>query len=136
MTSPILIDTDVMVDFLRGHPKAVALVQTHSTRIMLSTIVAAELYAGVKGDEELSTLDSLMSLFHVVPVTRELARAGGLHKKNYAESHGIGLADAIVAATVEIANAELKTLNTRHYPMIKGLKPAYTKTSEGHPIAP
>ena len=54
MARPILVDTDVMVDFLRGHPKAVALIRGNSTRIILSSIAAAELYAGVKGDEELS----------------------------------------------------------------------------------
>jgi predicted nucleic acid-binding protein len=129
LTKPVLIDTDVMVDFLRGHPKAVALVQTFSSRIILSSIVTAELYAGVRGNEELNRLDSLISLFPVLPVSPKLARAAGLIKKNFAKSHGVGLADAIIAATVESANAELKTLNTKHYPMYKGLKPPYTKTS-------
>ncbi len=126
MAKPILIDTDVMVDFLRGNPKAVALLQTHSASVILSSIVAAELFAGVRDDEESEKLDSLISLFRVVPLTIELARAGGLYKKRYAKSHGVGLADAIIAATAEVENAELKTLNTKHYPMIKGLKPAYT----------
>ncbi|MBI2882707.1 MAG: type II toxin-antitoxin system VapC family toxin [Candidatus Methylomirabilis oxyfera] len=136
MRKPVLVDTDVMVDFLRGNPKAVALVQTHSAWLILSSIVAAELYAGVRGDEEMSKLDSLISLFRVVPVSIELARAGGLHRKHYSKSHGVGLADAIIAATAEAENADLKTLNTKHYPMIKGLKPAYTKTSEGQPSIP
>jgi hypothetical protein len=65
----------------------------------------------------------------VVPLSLEHARAGGLYKKHYAHSHGVGLADAIIAATAEAENAELKTLNTKHYPMIKGLKPAYPQTS-------
>jgi hypothetical protein len=129
MAKPVLVDTDVMIDFLRGHPKAIALIQAHSSRIILSSIVAAELYAGVNGDEELNTLDSLISLFRVVPVTPGLARAAGIHKKDYAKSHGVGLADAIIAATAESENAELLTLNTKHYPMLKGLKPAYTKTA-------
>ena len=129
MRRHVLVDTDVMVDFLRGHPKAVALVQAQSAQIILSSIVAAELYAGVRGDEELSTLDSLIQLFRIVPVSPELARAAGLYKRDYAKSHGIGLADAIVAATAQAENADLKTLNTKHYPMIKGLKPAYTKSS-------
>lgn len=129
MTKPVLVDTDVMVDFLRGHPKAVALVHAHSAGIILSSIVAAELYAGVKGTEELDTLDMLISLFRVIPVSCELARAGGLYKRDYAKSRGVGLADAIVAATAESESADLKTLNTKHYPMIKGLKPAYTKSS-------
>jgi len=117
-----------MVDFLRGHPKAVTLVEKHSARIILSSIVAAELYAGVRGDEELATLDSLVSLFRVVPVSPALARAGGLHKRDHAKAHSVGLADSIVAATAEAENADLKTLNTKHYPMLKGLKPAYAKT--------
>ena len=136
MESPVLADTDVMVDFLRGHPQAVALIRTHSARIILPSIVTAELYAGVKGDEELSTLDSLIALFRVVPVSRELARAGGLYRRDYGKSHGVGLADAIVAATVDLESADFKTLNTRHYPMFKGLRPAYTKPSAGQPSVP
>ena len=128
MAKPILVDTDVMVDFLRGHPKAVSLVQTHSSRIILSCIVVAELYGGVRGDDELGTLDSLISLFRVIPVSSGLARMGGLYRRDYAKSHGVGLGDAIIAATVDSENAELKTLNIKHYPMIKGLTPPYTKT--------
>jgi len=127
MPKTLLIDTDVMIDFLRGHPKAVALVKKHVSRIILSSIVAAELYAGVRSDEELDTLDNLVSLFRVIPVSPSLARAGGLNKRDYSKAHGVGLADAIVAATCEAENAELMTLNIKRYPMIKGLKPAYTK---------
>ena len=129
VTNPVLVDTAVMVDFLRGHPKAVALVQAQSERIILSSIVTAELYAGVRGEGELSTLDRLMQMFRIVPVSSDLARAAGLYKRDYAKSHGVGLADAIIAATVQAENADLNTLNTKHYPMIKELKPAYTKTS-------
>lgn len=42
---PILVDTDVLVDFLRGHEKAVAFVNEFSSQIILSPIVIAELYA-------------------------------------------------------------------------------------------
>jgi predicted nucleic acid-binding protein len=130
MAKAALVDTDVLVDFLRGYPKAVALLHAHSTRVILSSIIAAELYAGVRDDEELKKLDNLISLFRVVPVSIGIARMGGLYKKRYAKSHGVGLADAIIAATAEAENADLKTLNAKHYPMIKDLKPAYAKTSE------
>ena len=127
MVGSILLDTDVLVDFLRGHGKAVALVNAHSARIMLSSIVVAELYAGVKGDAEQVALDNFVSLFRIVPVSAEIAKTGGLYKRDYGKSHGVGLADAILAATAEAENAELKTLNTKHYPMLKGLRPAYKK---------
>lgn len=123
----LLADTDVMVDFLRGHIMACAFIHDYSERIILPSIVVAELFAGVRGDRELATLDRLLSVFRIVPVSAGIARQGGLFKRDYAKSHGIGLADAIVAATASVENAELKTLNVKHYPMIKGLKPAYRK---------
>jgi predicted nucleic acid-binding protein len=127
MTRPILLDTDVIVDFFRGHVKAEAFINTYNARIILSSIVVAELYAGVKGDAEQATLQEFISLFRVVPVCAEIAKVGGLYKRDYGKSHGVGLADAILAATAGTENAELKTLNTKHYPMLKNLKPAYFK---------
>jgi len=127
MAEPILLDTDVLVDFFRGHSEAVVFVNAYSARIILSSIVVAELYAGVKGDAEQAALENFISLFRVVPVSTEIAKAGGLYKRDYSKSHGVGLADAILAATAETENAELKTLNTKHYPMLKGLRPAYKK---------
>ena len=127
MTNSILLDTDVLVDFLRGHSKALAFVNAQSDRIILSSIVVAELFAGVRGDAEQVVLEDFISLFRVIPVDAEIAKTGGLYKRDYARSHGVGLADSILAATAESENAELKTLNTKHYPMFKGLRPAYTK---------
>ena len=124
---PILVDTEVFVDFFRGRSEAVAFVNSCEARIILSSIVVAELYAGVRGDAERAALDDFVSLFRVVPVNAEIAKAGGLYRRDYGKSHGVGLADAILAATAEAEKAELKTLNTKHYPMLKGLKPAYTK---------
>ncbi len=127
MAGPFLPDTDVLVDFLRGYSKAVSFINEHSSRIIISSIVVAELFAGVRGEEELAALQNFVSLFRVVPVDAEIGKAGGLYRRDYGRSHGVGLADAILAATAESENAELKTLNTRHYPMLKGLKPAYIK---------
>jgi len=127
MAESFLLDTDVLVDFLRGYGKAVAFVNAQSFRIILSSIVVAELYAGVKEDAEQAVLENFVSLFRIVPVSAEIAKAGGLYKRDYGKSHGVGLADAILAATAVAENAMLKTLNTKHYPMLKGLRPAYKK---------
>lgn len=127
MERPVLPDTDVLVDFLRGHDPATAFVAAHAHRIILSVVVVAELYSGVKGEAEEEALDDLISLFRVVDITAGIARAGGLYRRDYGTSHGVGLADALLAATAEDEGAELATLNTRHYPMIKGLRPAYRK---------
>lgn len=127
MPDVILVDTDVVVDFLRGDPKAANLIRANSGCIVLSAITVAELYAGVRDDREKQILDDFVSLFRTVPVTHPTAVAGGLYRRDYGRSHGIGLADAIIAATADAENADLLTLNTRHYPMFKKLKPAYRK---------
>ena len=127
MPNSILVDTDVLVDFLRGHEKAVAFISEFSSRIILSAIVVAELYAGVKGNAELTVLENFISLFRVVPLTAEIAKIGGLYKRDFGKSHGVGLADAILAATADAEKAELKTLNVKHYPMLSGMEPAYKK---------
>ena len=126
MKKQILIDTDVIVDFLRGYTKAISYVENHSAEIVLSSIVVAELYAGVRDDER-ARLDDFVTLFPILPITSEIAKAGGLFKRDYHKSYGIGLADALMAATAVTEDAELKTLNTKHYPMLKGLKAPYIK---------
>ena len=127
MAKPILLDTDVLIDFFRGYGKAVAFVNTNSSRIILSAIVVAELYAGIKGETELTVIEKFISLFRVIPVTSEIAKIGGLFRRDYGRSHGLRLADAIIAATCEVEKAELKTLNIQHYPMINGLTSPYEK---------
>ncbi len=127
MEKSFLLDTDILIDFFRGYKKAVTFVNKYSTRITLSSIVVAELYAGVKEGAEQIALENFVSLFRIIPVTDKIAKAGGLYKRDYGKSHGVGLADAIIAATAKAENADLKTLNIKHYPMIKSLKPVYKK---------
>ena len=130
MPRSILLDTDILIDFLRGHDKAVSFVNANLDRIILSSIVVAELYAGVrggKGDAEQVVLENFLSLFRVVPISGDVAKLGGLYKRDYGRSHGVGLADAIVAATATLEGAELKTLNAKHYPMLQDIEPAYRK---------
>jgi len=127
MNGAILLDTDVLVDYLRGREEAVSYVKAHTEQVLIPSIVVAELYAGVQDEEELERLDDFISLFPIIPLTEEVARAAGAHKRAYYRSHGVGLADAVIAATAEAHGADLKTLNIKHYPMLKGLKPPYTK---------
>jgi predicted nucleic acid-binding protein len=124
MSNTMLVDTDVLIDFLRGYNKAISFIDKFSSQIILSPIVVAELYAGVKGTDELAVLDNFISQFRAIPISSKIARVGGLYKRDFNKSHGVGLADAILAATAENEKAELKTLNVKHYPMISGLKPA------------
>ena len=88
MPKPVLLDTDVLIDLLRGHEQATAFVSAHSERIMMSSVTVAELYAevrGGKGGTEQTVLDDLFGLFRVVSVTEDIGRLGGLYKRDYGE---------------------------------------------------
>jgi predicted nucleic acid-binding protein len=122
-----LFDTDVLIDCLRGHTKAVEFINQFEGEVVISAITAAELWAGVKGNEETRVLHSILSPLEIIPVDSELARRGGLYRRQYGPSHSTGLSDAIVAATTERVGAKLITLNLKHYPMVKKKRAPYRK---------
>jgi predicted nucleic acid-binding protein len=53
-----------------------------------------------------------------VALTREMGVTGGLFMRQYAKSHSIGLADALIAATGKHLGARLVTLNDKNFPML------------------
>lgn len=127
MSKPYMVDTDVLIDYFRGNSKAVAFVNNHLSNIVLSSIVVAELYAGINNDTERTTVEKFISLFRVIPVGTDIACLAGLLKRDYGKSHGMGLADALLAATAIAEYADLITLNVKHFPMFSGLTPPYRK---------
>lgn len=75
---------------------------------------------------ERSQVAALFGVIGLLPVTDAVARRAGEHLRRHRRSHpGIDLVDYVVAATAELNGAELATLNVRHFPMFKGLKPPY-----------
>ncbi len=130
MPKRFLVDTDILIDYLRGRPTAIRFVTDHADRLVVSAMSVAELYAGVRGqarNSEQLALANFLELFPIVPVSADIAKAGGLYRRDYAGSPGVGLADAVIAATAVSSDAELKTLNIKHYPMFEGLEAAYRK---------
>ncbi len=122
----ILYDTDIIIDFLKGNIKAKEILTKNNERRFISVITVCEIYAGMRSGEE-HAIQSLINYFEVVELDKEIARLGGLYKQQYFKSHNVTLPDALIAASVTHYKMILKTLNIKHYPMIKGLIPAYKK---------
>lgn len=127
MTERLLIDTDVLIDYLKANSQAVDFLENLTQVLLISSITVAELYAGVREGKERTALDNFISVFEVVPIDEKIATIGGLYRRDYGKSHGVGLADALIAATANIKQAKLVTLNQKHFPMLRDLIIPYKK---------
>src|SRR3990167_2487757 len=124
-----LIDTDVLIDYLRGASQAEQFLEkiiSHSV-CCLSVITVAELYAGVKSEKEQHIIDKMLQIFEIVDINEAIAPIGGFYRRDFSKSHGVGLADALIAATVEHHEAQLVTFNKKHFPMIKNIIVPYDR---------
>lgn len=123
----LVVDTDVLIDYLRDQAQAVAFLEASDQPLAASVVTVAELYAGVRDGEERQRLDAFVQAFEVLSLEREAASVAGLWRRQYGRSHGTGLADALIAASVCTAGASLATLNRRHFPMLANVLVPYTK---------
>jgi len=127
MPRRFMIDTDVLIEYLRGSDRAAKLLEGLEGDLVISAMSVAELFSGVKGSEEMDALDQFMLAFRTIPIHDRLARQAGLIRQEYHPSHGVGLADALIAATALEEGAELFTFNRRHYPMVKDASLPYNR---------
>lgn len=123
---PILVDTSVVVDYLRARPEAVSYVEGLIDQpILVSAMTVAELYQGVREGGERSHLGALLSSWRVVSLSFALAERAGLIARQYRPTHGTGIADAIVAATALDGGHTLATRNLKHFPMLTDVEVPY-----------
>lgn len=115
---PALLDTDLLIDYLRKHPSAAALFDKLPEDCAISTLSVAELHAGVREGAERNALDILLSTFSHIDLSAGIAAQGGLLRRDWGKSHGVGLNDALIAATAIHTERVLLTLNARHFPML------------------
>ncbi len=123
--SQLLIDTDILIDYLRDRPEAVSYINNLTEPLCVSVITVAELYAGVREGEERTRLNTFMLAFSIIPVDAAIAVAGGLLRRDYGKSHGTGLADALIAATVQLRGFRFAGLNRKHFPMLADMITPY-----------
>lgn len=113
----ILLDTDVLINFLRGKSGARdylgALI--NEADLCCSTLTVAEIHAGMKEHERDKTTELLDSLI-ILTVTREIAEIAGSYKRSI-KSQSLEMDDCLIAATAFAAHAVLATSNAKHYPM-------------------
>ncbi len=127
MAAGLLLDTDVLIDYLRELPDAVAYLEGLDLPLFISAITIGELYSGVREGNERTTLAAFLKSFEIILIDDELAKRGGLICRDYRKSHGAGLADALIAASTEIHDLTLVTMNRKHFPMLTKIIVPYRK---------
>jgi predicted nucleic acid-binding protein len=115
---PLLLDTCILIDFLRHYPPAASFMNRLVTRPFLSVVTIAEIHAGTRSEQERARVDDLIGVMNSVDVDAVVARRGGSLRRMFRDTHGTGLLDALIAATAEAHGARLVTRNIRHFPML------------------
>ncbi|MCR4418736.1 MAG: PIN domain-containing protein [Clostridia bacterium] len=119
----IVVDTDVMVDVLRGYPPAVAWLESlGDAEIVLPGSVAMELIQGCRNSHEQRRLEERVAPYAVLWPEPEgcdqaLATFARLHL-----SSNVGVLDVLIAQTAIGLRTPLYTFNAKHYRDIEGLK--------------
>lgn len=123
-----LFDSTILIAHLRGDPRATRLLMESASEKALASVVSrAEIEGGMRSGER-QDVRRLFEALDLVPVTDSIARRAGVLLRRYRKSHpGVDLADYLIAGTAEEVGVQppLVTLNTKHFPMFKGLRPPW-----------
>lgn len=116
-----LLDTDVLIDVQRGHPPALAWFSALTDLPAVPGFVVMELIQDARNAPEVRKALKLVSPLSIVwptetDCTRALSDFAAFHL-----SHGLGLLDALIAASAVGRSATLCTFNAKHYKPVPGL---------------
>lgn len=114
-----MLDSDVIIELLRGRREvveALAALESSGVATYCTPIAWAEIYAGVRPGEEALTRAFFEARGEVI-LDALAGRRAGEYLSRFARSHGVEIADALVAAAAATTGLRLWTLNRRHYPM-------------------
>jgi hypothetical protein len=104
---------------LRGRSEIVAAlraIEADGIPTYCCAISWAEIFAGVRAGEE-ALAEGFFDARGEITIDAMTGRRAGAYLSRYARSHGLEMADALVAAAATTAGLHLWTLNVRHYPM-------------------
>jgi predicted nucleic acid-binding protein len=120
----VLVDTNIVIDRLRGSEHAKAFINALARPPAISVLTITELVAGARTQKEELTFFEIVSVLRVLPETEKIASRAGEWLRHYSGSQGLDFPDAIIAAT-EQHSLPLVTMNLKHFPMFPKLKRPY-----------
>lgn len=117
-----LLDSTVLIDYLRGRPAVQRVRALHEAgeTVVTSAINAEEIVRGLREPEQ-EAARALFAGLAVLPVTeRDAWRAGTWRREHAARGRALWPADCLIAAAALHAGARLATGNPKDFPMLPG----------------
>ena len=118
-----LVDTDILIDFA-GQVQDASDTLTDIERrsiLAISAITELELLVGCRNKVELQKTDRLLERFQIIPLNEQVSNLANSLIRKYRLSHGLLLADALIAATTLVLECDFITKNQRDYRFIENL---------------
>lgn len=120
----LIVDTDILIDAGRSVQEAIDFLQQNEQRATLaaSAITQMELLVGARNKRELRVIERFVARFVVMKVNEVVSDTAVDLLRQYRLSHGLAIADAVIAATAITADEPFVTKNRRDYQFIPELK--------------
>lgn len=120
----IVVDTDVLIDALRGRPDATRRLDLElQTGALATTSVSAfELRSGARSGKAAEKIETLLAALTILPFDEEAAeRSAEVRRTLEAGGEGIGMADYLIAGICMSRSGLLLTRNREHFGRVPGL---------------
>ena len=118
----MIIDTDVLVWYLRGNNKAKDLVEKNIP-FSISVVTYMELVQGMRNRNEFRLFQKKIKEWDtsIIQIDADISSRAMFYIQEYALSHSMLLADALIVATVVQNSEKLITANDKHYKFIPNI---------------
>lgn len=114
-----LLDSDVVIAWLRREASVVDWLKERDAAgdvLGWTPVSIAEIGAGIRPRESF-VMSDLARVLHCVELDERVGRKAGTYRLHFGGSHGVEIADALIAAAAHVHGMTLCTRNLRHYPM-------------------
>ncbi len=117
-----LVDTDVLIWYLRGDKNAYELIHNLG-EFAISSVTYMELIQGMRNKNELRTFKRAIKQWgvKVIYIDTEISAKALFYVEEYFLSHSMQLADALISATATTSGMSLYTANVKYYKVVKEL---------------
>jgi len=120
MTDPVLVDSDVLIELLRGKNAGIIErwigLRESNAMVAYSPVNSAEIWRGARGSEA-ETIAALFAALTCIPIDAVVGKRAGEYLARFHASHAMELGDAFIAATASVHGLRLWTRNRKHFPM-------------------